>query len=162
MGLFMFQKTTRMTFCTERCACYILFTECLCVSPPWTVFLTLAFRSKTMFSTYVSIFWLKHVSRYTSHILVWSLLSLLAGPSESCNRIPSITAFQRKDGRSKSRADSGPNRRPVSAGQPSGGRAAFQIPMHVLYSTRPHGLVQAIFWHTCPDLDLGPWYGLTH
>ena len=50
----------------------------------------------------------------------------------------------------------------VSAGQPSGGQAAFQIPMHALYSTRPWGLVQAIFWHTCPDLDLGPWYGLTH
>ena len=54
------------------------------------------------------------------------------------------------DGRSKSRADSGPNRRPASGGQPSGGRAAFQIPMHALYSTRPHGLVQAIFWHTRP------------
>ena len=52
--------------------------------------------------------------------------------------------------------DSGPNRPPASAGQPSGGRAAFQILMHALYSTRPHGLVQAIFWHTCPDLDLGP------
>ena len=52
------------------------------------------------------------------------------------------------DGRSKSRA--------ASAGQPSGGRAAFQTPMHPLYSTRPHGLVQAIFWHTCLDLDLGP------
>ena len=32
------------------------------------------------------------------------------------------------DGRSKPRADSGPNRPSVSAGQPSGGRAAFQIP----------------------------------
>ena len=32
------------------------------------------------------------------------------------------------DGRSKSRADSGPNRPPVSAGQPSGGQAAFQTP----------------------------------
>ena len=66
------------------------------------------------------------------------------------------------DGRSKPRADSGPNRPPASAGQPSGGRAAFLIPMHALYSTRPHSPVQAIFWHTCPDLDLGPWYGLTH
>ena len=60
------------------------------------------------------------------------------------------------DGRSKPRADSGPNRPPVSVWQPSGGRAAFQILMHALYSTRPHGLVQAIFWYTCPDLDLGP------
>ena len=42
------------------------------------------------------------------------------------------------------------------AGPPLGGRAAFITPMHPLYSTRPHGLVQAIFWHTCPDLDLGP------
>ena len=66
------------------------------------------------------------------------------------------------DGWSKPRADSEPNRPPASAGQPSGGRAAFQIRLHALYSTRPHGLVQAIFWHTCPDLDLGPWYGLTH
>ena len=61
------------------------------------------------------------------------------------------------DGRSKPRADSGPNRPPASAG-----RAAFQIRMQTFYSTRPHGLVQAIFWHTCPDLDLGSWYGLTH
>ena len=61
------------------------------------------------------------------------------------------------DGWSKPRADSGPNRPPAS-----GGRAAFQIRLHALYSTRPHGLVQAISWHTCPDLDLGPWYGLTH
>ena len=60
------------------------------------------------------------------------------------------------DGRSKSRADSGLKRPPASVGQPLGGRAAFQTPMHPLYSTRPHGLVQAIFWHTCPDLDLGP------
>ena len=28
--------------------------------------------------------------------------------------------------------------------------------LHPLYSTRPHCLVQAIFWHTCSDLDLGP------
>ena len=49
-------------------------------------------------------------------------------------------------------------RPPGLAGRPSGGRAAFMTPMHPLYSTRPHGLVQAIFWHTCPDLDLGPWY----
>ena len=53
-------------------------------------------------------------------------------------------------------------RPPTSVGPPSGGRAAFQIPMHPLYSTRPYGLVQAIFWHTCPDLDLGLWYCLTH
>ena len=53
-------------------------------------------------------------------------------------------------------------RPPTSVGPPSGGRAAFWSPMHPLYSTRPHGLVQAIFWHTCPDLDLGPWYCLTH
>ena len=66
------------------------------------------------------------------------------------------------DGWSKPRVDSGPNRPPASAGQPSGGRAAFQIRLHALYSTRPHGLVQAKCWHTCPDLDLGPWYGLTH
>ena len=54
-------------------------------------------------------------------------------------------------------------RPPGSVGPPSGGRAAFlSPPLHSLYSTRPHGLVQAIFWHTCPDLDLGPWYCLTH
>ena len=47
-------------------------------------------------------------------------------------------------------------RPPTSAGPPSGERAAFLSPMHPLYSTRPHSLVQAIFWHTCPDLDLGP------
>ena len=46
-------------------------------------------------------------------------------------------------------------------GPPSGGRAAFMTLVHPLYSTRPHGLVQAIFWYTCPDLDLGPWYSLT-
>ena len=28
----------------------------------------------------------------------------------------------------------------------------FRSVLHALYSTRPHGLVQAIFWHTCPDL----------
>ena len=39
---------------------------------------------------------------------------------------------------------------------PLSGRAAFMTPMHPLYSTRPHGLLQAIFWHTRPDLDLGP------
>ena len=44
-------------------------------------------------------------------------------------------------------------RPPVLAGPPSGGQAAFLTPMHPLYSTRPHCLVQAIFWHTCPDLD---------
>ena len=53
-------------------------------------------------------------------------------------------------------------RLPTSVGPPSGGRAAFLSPMHPLYSTRPHDLVQAIFWHTCPGLDLGPWYCLTH
>ena len=53
-------------------------------------------------------------------------------------------------------------RPPTLVGPPSGGRAAFQTPLHYLYSTRPHGLVQAIFWHTCPDLNLGPWYCLTH
>ena len=42
------------------------------------------------------------------------------------------------------------------AGPPSGGRAAFMTPMHPLYCTRPHDLVQAIFGHTCPNLDLGP------
>ena len=47
-------------------------------------------------------------------------------------------------------------RPPASAGPPLGWRAAFLTPMHPLYRTRPHGLVQAIFWHTCPDLDLGP------
>ena len=34
------------------------------------------------------------------------------------------------------------------------GELLSQIRLHALYSTRPHGLVQAIFWHTCPDLDL--------
>ena len=38
------------------------------------------------------------------------------------------------DGRSKPRADSGPNRPPASAGQPSGGRAALLSPF---YGTRP-------------------------
>ena len=51
---------------------------------------------------------------------------------------------------------------PTSVGPPSGGQAAFLSPLHPLYSTRPHGLVQAIFWHTCPDQDLGLWYCLTH
>ena len=36
-------------------------------------------------------------------------------------------------------------RPPTSVGPPSGGRAAFLSPLHFLYSTRPHGLVQAIF-----------------
>ena len=45
-------------------------------------------------------------------------------------------------------------RHPTSAGPPSGEQAAFLTPMHPLYSTRPHGLVQAIIWDTCPDLDL--------
>ena len=39
------------------------------------------------------------------------------------------------DGRSKPRADSGPNRPPASAGQPSGGRAAFQTPCIALDPT---------------------------
>ena len=47
-------------------------------------------------------------------------------------------------------------RPPTSVGPPSGGRAALFSPMYLLYSTGHHGLVQAIFWHTCPDLDLGP------
>ena len=42
---------------------------------------------------------------------------------------------------------------PTSVESPSGGRAAFLSPMHPY---APHGLVQATFWHTCPDLDLGP------
>ena len=63
---------------------------------------------------------------------------------------------------SKPMADSSSKRPSTSVGPPSGGRAAFLSPMHPLNSTRPHGLVQAIFWHTCPDLDLGPWYCLTH
>ena len=50
----------------------------------------------------------------------------------------------------------------TSVGPPSGGRAALMTPMHSLYTTRPHGLVQAIFWHTCPDLDLSPRYCLPH
>ena len=53
-------------------------------------------------------------------------------------------------------------RPPTSVGPPSGGRAAFLSPIHPLYSTRPHGLAQAIFLHICSDLDLGPWYCLTH
>ena len=56
----------------------------------------------------------------------------------------------------RSMADSRPKGPPTSAEPPSGGRAAFLTPTHPLYGTRPHGLVQAIFWHTCPDLDLGP------
>ena len=47
-------------------------------------------------------------------------------------------------------------RPPALVGPPSGGRAAFMTPMHPLYNTKPHGLVQAIFWHTYTDLDLGP------
>ena len=62
------------------------------------------------------------------------------------------------DGVSKSMADS----RLTSAGPPLGERAAFRTSMHSLYSTGPHGLVQAIFWYTCLDLDLSPWYCLTH
>ena len=41
------------------------------------------------------------------------------------------------DGCSKPRADSGPNRPPVSAGQPSGGRAALLSPLSPIYGTRP-------------------------
>ncbi len=40
----------------------------------------------------------------------------------------------------------------ASVGPPSSGQATFMTPMHPLYSTRPHGLVQAIFCH----LDLDP------
>ena len=48
-------------------------------------------------------------------------------------------------------------------GHPRVGELLFRPPCtNYLYSTRPHGLVQAIFWHTCPDLNLGPWYCLTH
>ena len=44
-----------------------------------------------------------------------------------------------------------------------GWASCFSVPpLHSLYSTRPHGLVQAIFWHMCPGRDLGPWYCLTH
>ena len=53
-------------------------------------------------------------------------------------------------------------RLPASVGPSLGGRVAFVTPMHPLYNTRPHSLLQAIFWHTCPDLDLGPWYCLPH
>ena len=53
-------------------------------------------------------------------------------------------------------------RPPGSAGPPSGEWAAFITTMQPLYSTEPHGLVQAIFCHTCPDLDFDPWYCLTH
>ena len=48
---------------------------------------------------------------------------------------------------------------PASVGPPSGGQVAFFFfltPMHPLYSTRLNGLVQAIFWHACPDLDVDP------
>ena len=63
---------------------------------------------------------------------------------------------------SKPMADSRPKGPQLWLRHPSGGRAAFQTPMHPLYSTRPNGLVQAIFWYTCPDLDLGPGSCLTH
>ena len=80
------------------------------------------------------------------YILTWPLLDRLAfvpdGVSVNCR-------FEAQ-------------RAPTSAGPPLDGRAAFLTPMHPLYSIRPHGLVQAIFWHTCPDLGLGPWYCLPH
>ena len=47
-------------------------------------------------------------------------------------------------------------RPPTLSGPPSSGRAVFMTPMQPLYITRPHSLVQAIFWHTCQDLDLDP------
>ena len=71
-----------------------------------------------------------------------SLLGLMAGPSGIC-------AGWAIEINGRFEAD----RPQVSAGPPSGGRAAFQTPMHSMYITRPHGLVQAIFWYTCPDLD---------
>ena len=40
-----------------------------CISSPWTVFLMQTHSSKAMFSPFVNIFWLKHASLYTSHIL---------------------------------------------------------------------------------------------
>ena len=84
-------------------------------------------------------------------VLVYSLLGLLAGPS-------GIRVGWGIETNGRFEAE----KPPTSIGPPSGGLAAFLSPMHPLYSTRPHGLVQAIFWHTCPDLDLGPWYCLTH
>ena len=84
--------------------------------------------------------------------------------SERCNTSPVFwlgrLAFVSDGVSNNGRSEA--ERPPTSVGPPSGGRAAFQTPLHSLYSTRPHGLVQAIFWHTCPDLDLGPWYCLTH
>ena len=53
-------------------------------------------------------------------------------------------------------ADSRPKGPRFLAGPHSGRRTAFMTPIHPLYSTRPHGLVQAIFWHTCPGVNVGP------
>ena len=62
----------------------------------------------------------------------------------------------------RSMADTRPKGPQLRLGHPRVGELLFFTPMHSLYSTRPYGLVQAIFWHTCPDLDFGPWYCLTH
>ena len=81
------------------------------------------------------------------HLSIYILPCLLAGPSGI--RVGTNGRFEAE-------------RPPTSVGLPSGERAAFETLLHSLYSTRPHGRVQAIFWHTCPDLDLGPWFCLTH
>ena len=51
-------------------------------------------------------------------------------------------------------ADSRPKIPQLWLGHLQVGELLFLTPIHPLYSTRLHGLVQAIFWHTCPDLDV--------
>ena len=64
------------------------------------------------------------------------------------------------DGWSKLMADSRPKGPQLRLDHLRVGELLFFTPMHPFHSMRPCGLVQAIFWHTCPDLDLDPWYCL--
>ena len=77
---FMSQKTVSMTIMLGTFSLL----ESQCVSTSLTVFLTQAWSSKTMFSLFVKIFFLrKHASLYTSHILLWISYGLHFSASKS-------------------------------------------------------------------------------
>ena len=64
----MSQETVSMTFFTDCFTENFFFTR-QCVSIPLTVFLIWTCNGKSMFSLLINIFWWKHTSPYTLHIL---------------------------------------------------------------------------------------------
>ena len=124
---------------------------------------------RTLFSNHPRRF--KYDNAVEIYILIWCFSDNIT--NEKMNYVHYINKYSSlafwlgrltfvSDRVSKLMADSRPKGPQLQLGHPRVDELLFSPTLHSLYSTRPHGLVQAIFWHTCPDLDLGPWYCLTH